>query len=66
MLWIAQEALGVDSVEGIHFNTLSEKSSMYQGLSYVFVDEKEALELINSTINPYTADITDLDVIDPR
>jgi anionic cell wall polymer biosynthesis LytR-Cps2A-Psr (LCP) family protein len=66
LLWIAQEALGVDTEEGIHFYTLSEKSSMYQGLSYVFVDENEALELINSTINPYTTDITDLDVIDPR
>lgn len=65
MLWIAKEALGVNAEAGIQFHTLSEQSTMYQGLSYVYVEEESALELINSTINPYTADITDLDVIQP-
>jgi len=65
MLWLAKEALGVDTAEELHFYTLAEDSAMYKGLSYVFVDEEKALELINSTINPYTTDIEDLDVIHP-
>jgi len=65
ILWLAKEGLKIDTDEGLHFYTLAEDSAMYQGLSYVFVDEEKALELINSTINPYTTDIKDLDVIHP-
>lgn len=66
MLWFMQQALSVDSENDVNFHTLSEKSGMYKHLSYVFVDEQEALTLINSTINPYTQDLTDLDILDTK
>ena len=65
MLWLAKEALKVDVGSGLHFYTYSEETCMYKGLSYVYATEDEALKLINSTINPYTTDITNLDLIKP-
>jgi len=65
ILWLAKEALGVDTENGLHFHTYAEHSCMYKGLSYVYAEEDEALALINSSINPYTTDITDLDLIKP-
>lgn len=65
MLWLAKEALGVDTENGLHFYTYAEQSCMYNGLSYVYAEEEKALALINSSINPYTTDITDLDLIKP-
>lgn len=66
MLWFAKEALGIDTETGLHFYTFAEQSCMYKGLSYVYAEEEEALALINSSINPYTTDITDLDLIKPN
>lgn len=65
MLWLAKEALKIEVETGLHFYTYSDKTFMYKGLSYVYAEEDEALELINSTINPYTTDITNLDLIQP-
>ena len=65
MLWLAKEALKVDVGSGLPFYTYSEETCMYKGLSYVYATEDEALKLINSTINPYTTDITNLDLIKP-
>ncbi len=63
MLWLAQESLGVDASDAVNFHTLSENTGYYSGLSYVLADEAATLDLINSTINPYTSDITDLDIL---
>lgn len=60
MLWFVQQSLSVDTGEDLNFYTLSTDSGMYQHHSYVFVDERDALELINATVNPYEQDITEL------
>lgn len=66
ILWFAERVMGIESAEEqIAFHTFSEHDGFYEGLSYVFAEEAEALELINSTINPYTTDLTDLDILAP-
>jgi LCP family protein required for cell wall assembly len=64
IMWFGEQALKLDTDEGIEFHTLPIVVGSYKSLSYVFVTESEALELINSTINPYTKDITDVDIVD--
>ncbi|MDL2273553.1 LCP family protein [Oscillospiraceae bacterium OttesenSCG-928-G22] len=65
LLWFAQQALSVDTEENINFYTLSEETANYNKLNYVVVYEKDALELVNSTVNPYSRKITNLNVIGP-
>ena len=63
MLWLAEQCMKLDS-DDIIFHTLPTYSVKYAGSStttgtyYEIVKSKEALELINSTINPYTTPIT--------
>ncbi len=65
ILWFGQEGMKVDMEENLNFYTLSEELGSYKGISYVVLNETAVLDLVNSTINPYTYDITagDLDII---
>ena len=68
MLWLAGQAFQVDTSTGIQMFTLPGYSAMSTAgnsteLSFYFVYEDQALELINEYFNPYDKPITDLDLV---
>lgn len=63
IIWFMQTAWQkVDPETGVEFSMMPVNAGSQNGISYVFAIEDEALEMINSTINPYTDDITADDV----
>ena len=69
MAWFASNALGL-KMDGIKFTTLPGESQYlyYEPLGYnqwyYVPNETKILEMVNSGFNPYTTEITDLDLID--
>lgn len=51
--------------ESVHFQMMPNTPAMVDELSYVFINEKEWIEMINEKLNPYKASITlsNLDII---
>ncbi|MDR3767003.1 MAG: LCP family protein, partial [Butyricicoccus sp.] len=68
MLWLAGQAFQVDTSTGIQMFTLPGYSAMSTAgnsteLSFYFIYENKALELINKYFNPYDKPITSLDLV---
>ena len=68
MLWLAGQAFQVDTTNGINMYTLPGYSAMSTAgnsteLSFYFVNERQALKLINEYFNPYDKKITSLDLV---
>ncbi len=68
MIWLAGQAFKVDTASGINMFTLPGYSSMSTAgtsteLSFYFVNESEALNLINQYFNPYSQPIKYLDLV---
>lgn len=68
MLWLAGQAFQVDTSTGIQMFTLPGYSAMSTAgtdtaLSFYFVNESKALELINTYFNPYDKPIQYLDLV---
>lgn len=64
MVWLAKEGIKV-GVENFSMHILPGSSKTVDGLSYFIPYEKELLQVINEYFNPYTAEITDLDIVNP-
>ncbi len=68
MIWLAGQAFKIDTATGINMFTLPGYSSMSTAgtstsLSFYFVNESEALSLINQYFNPYDQPIRYLDLV---
>ena len=68
MIWLAGQTFQVDTTNGIHMFTLPGYSAMSTAgssteLSFYFINESEALKLINEYFNPYDKKITSLDLV---
>ena len=63
IIWFMQTAWQkVDLDTDVEFTTLPVTGGTMGGVSYVFANEDEALEVVNSSVNPYTDEITSEDV----
>ncbi len=60
--WYAKGCVGLDYENDLHTYTLPNTPEYMNGLSYTFVNEDEALELINEYFNPYEQPITELNL----
>ena len=59
LVWLANEALSMGGMDAIHFATLpGDGSGWYKGMSVYALDREQVLEMTNSMLNPYVADIT--------
>ena len=68
MIWLAGQAFQIDTANGINMFTLPGYSAMSTAgtstaLSFYFVNESEALSLINQYFNPYSQPIRYLDLV---
>ena len=68
MLWLAGQAFQIDTTNGIQMFTLPGYAAMSTAgtnteYSFYFVNEDEALDLINQYFNPYDKEITSLDLV---
>jgi len=66
LTWFAEQAMGVDMDNNLHFHTMpGGVEPILNGVSYIFGNEAETLEIINESINPLTRDLTadDLKII---
>lgn len=61
MAWFGTQLMNIDS-ENINFHTIPVTMGWYKRVAYVFAEEEGTLELVNSTVNPFTRDITSSDV----
>ena len=62
LIWLGQQALGMD-MENVHFFTLpGNYAASYHGVSYVLPDLDELVEAVNTYLNPYLDDVTREDV----
>ncbi len=62
LIWLGQQALGMD-MENVHFFTLpGNYAASYHGTSYVLPDLDELVEAVNTYLNPYLEDVTSEDV----
>ena len=59
LIWLANEALGMGGMDAISFATLpGDGTGWYKGMSVYALDPEQVLEMTNSMLNPYAADIT--------
>ena len=62
LVWLANEALGMGGMDAISFATLpGDGTGWYKGMSVYALDPTQVLEMTNSMLNPYAADITAAD-----
>lgn len=68
IIWFVQQAFSVDMDTNLTFHTPELDAYTYKGASYVFLREESMVELVNSTVNPLSRDLTvdDLDIFNPR
>ena len=67
LAWLGTQAIQMGT-DNIHFSTLpGSGSGYYKGISYYTLDPSAVLEMVNITVNPYTAPRTaaDLDIMVP-
>ena len=59
LVWLANQALSMSGMDAISFATLpGDGSGWYKGMSVYALDPEQVLEMTNSMLNPYVADIT--------
>ena len=59
LVWLANQALSMGGMDAISFATLpGDGSGWYKGMSVYALDPEQVLEMTNSMLNPYAADIT--------
>ena len=59
LMWLANQALSMGGTDAISFATLpGDGSGWYKGMSVYALDPEQVLEMTNSMLNPYVADIT--------
>lgn len=59
LMWLANQALSMGGMDAISFATLpGDGSGWYKGMSVYALDPEQVLEMTNSMLNPYVADIT--------
>lgn len=61
-IWLGKELVSMDFENDIRTDTLPGTPEYYKGLSYYFVNEKEALELINEHYSPFKNKIENLNL----
>ena len=62
LVWLANEALSMGGMDAISFATLpGDGTGWYKGMSVYALDPTQVLEMTNSMLNPYAADITAAD-----
>ena len=62
LVWLANEALGMGGMDAISFATLpGDGTGWYKGMSVYALDPTQVLEMTNSMLSPYAADITAAD-----
>lgn len=68
MLYFAQEAMGLDTANGVTSATLEGRGDAYYGASSwcMELDEATTVERVNQLVNPYTRDLTLEDMNLPR
>ena len=71
MIWLAGQAFQVDTTNGVELSTMPGYSAMSTAgnsteLSFFFINEGQALKLINEYFNPYDQKITGLDLVSSR
>ena len=59
LVWLANQALSMGGTDAISFATLpGDGAGWYKGMSVYALDPEQVLEMTNSMLNPYAADIT--------
>ena len=59
LVWLANQALSMGGTDAISFATLpGDGAGWYKGMSVYALDPEQVLEMTNSMLNPYVADIT--------
>ena len=59
LMWLANQALSMGGTDAISFATLpGDGAGWYKGMSVYALDPEQVLEMTNSMLNPYVADIT--------
>ena len=62
LVWLDNEALGMGGMDAISFATLpGDGTGWYKGMSVYALDPTQVLEMTNSMLSPYAADITAAD-----
>ena len=61
-IWLGKQMLTMNLEEDVEMHTLPGYANYYDGLSYYFTKEDEALALINEYYNPYTTQIEELNL----
>lgn len=61
-IWLGKQMLTMNLEEDVEMHTLPGYANYYDGLSYYFIKEDEALALINEYYNPYTTQIEELNL----
>ncbi len=62
LIWMAKQALSMNTAEDFTMFTLPGEAHMYRKLSYFMAYESKTLELINAHFNPFTQPITNVDL----
>jgi len=65
MLWFAGEIRKISGTDALSVYTMPTDGSSGEPMYYEYLDEKNVVDLVNKTINPYTIDIqgSDVDII---
>ena len=61
-IWIGKKMLSMNLEQDVTMVTLPGIADYYDGLSYYFPIEKEVLEIVNESFNPYTTEISRLNL----
>ena len=61
-IWLGKQLISMDFASGVRTDTLPGYAEYYKGLSYYFVNEAEALELINEYYSPFEKRIESLNL----
>ena len=61
-IWLGKHILTMNLEEDVLMTMLPGSARMYEGLSYYFPNEEEALEIINENFNPYVEPIEKLNL----
>ncbi len=61
-IWLGKQMLEMDLEKDINIMMLPGSAGYYKKLSYYFPDEQKVLEMVNEYMNPYTKDITTLNL----
>ncbi len=62
-IWIGKKMLSMNLEEDVKMLTLPGYAEYYEGLSYYFPSESEILSVVNESFNPYTTEISRLNLI---